>query len=216
MTNKLTILLSIILIFTIFISKKKEKEMSNEIQTNQENQNLQKATFGEGCFWCTEAVFKEIEGVVKTEVGYAGGYVENPTYEEVCTGETGHAEVCQITFDPEKISYSELLEIFFKTHDPTSLNRQGEDVGTQYRSVIFYHNDEQKNLTIEFIKKLEEEKIYSKKIVTQVEPLKNFYRAEEYHQNYFEKNPDRAYCRLVVAPKVEKTRKIFEDRLKKK
>ncbi|NPV12477.1 MAG: peptide-methionine (S)-S-oxide reductase MsrA [Ignavibacteria bacterium] len=184
-------------------------------QTKNKNElNYELATFGGGCFWCTEAVFKQIDGVIETEVGYAGGDVENPTYEQVCTGKTGHAEVCQIKFDPEKISYNELLEIFFKTHDPTTLNRQGADVGTQYRSVIFYHNETQKNLAIEFIKKLEREGVFSKPIVTQVEPLKNYYRAEEYHQNYFEKNPYSTYCIFVVAPKVEKTKKIFQNKLK--
>jgi peptide-methionine (S)-S-oxide reductase len=184
-------------------------------QTKDKNElNYELATFGGGCFWCTEAIFKQIDGVIETEVGYAGGDVENPTYEQVCTGKTGHAEVCQIKFDPEKISYNELLEIFFKTHDPTTLNRQGADVGTQYRSVIFYHNETQKNLAIEFIKKLEREGVFSKPIVTQVEPLKNYYRAEEYHQNYFEKNPYSTYCIFVVAPKVEKTKKIFQNKLK--
>ncbi len=172
------------------------------------------ATFGGGCFWCTEAVFKQIDGVISTEVGYAGGNIENPTYEQVCTDKTGHAEVCRIKFDPEKISYQELLEIFFKTHDPTTLNRQGADVGTQYRSVIFYHNEVQKNLALEFIKKLERDGVYSNQIVTQVEPLKNYYRAEEYHQNYFEKNPYSTYCVFVVSPKVDKTKKLFKDKLK--
>jgi len=180
-----------------------------------DNKKYELATFGGGCFWCTEAVFKQIDGVVETVVGYSGGDVENPTYEQVCTGTTGHAEVCQVKYDPEKISYKDLLEVFFKTHDPTTLNRQGADVGTQYRSVIFYHNDVQKNLALEYIKKLEREGVYSKPIVTQVEPLKNFYRAEEYHQNYFEKNPYSTYCIFVVAPKVDKTKKLFKERLKK-
>ncbi|MCX8057617.1 MAG: peptide-methionine (S)-S-oxide reductase MsrA [Ignavibacteria bacterium] len=183
-------------------------------QTNNVISNLEKATFGGGCFWCTEAVFRQLKGVVETVVGYSGGELESPTYEQVCTGTTGHAEVCQVTFNPEIISYNDLLEVFFKTHDPTTLNRQGADVGTQYRSVIFYHNDAQRDLAIKFIKKLEEEKVYSQPIVTQVEPLKNFYPAEEYHQNYFEKNPNKAYCIFVVAPKVEKTKKIFKEKLR--
>lgn len=182
--------------------------MSEKAETKQqENVKVEKATFGGGCFWCTEAVFKLIDGVVATEVGYAGGDLPNPTYEQVCTGTTGHAEVCQITYNPEIVSYNKLLEIFFKSHDPTTLNRQGADVGTQYRSVIFYHNEEQKNLAINFIKKLELEGVFSKPIVTQVEPLKNYYRAEEYHQNYFEKNPFSTYCIFVVAPKVDKIKK---------
>lgn len=184
---------------------------SNQNQDSSNKNKLEKATFGGGCFWCTEAVFKQINGVISTEVGYAGGKVEAPTYEQVCTGTTGHAEVCQVTFNPDLVSYTELLEIFFKTHDPTTLNRQGADIGTQYRSVIFYHNEKQKNLSLEFIDTLERKKLFSKPIVTQVEPLKNYYRAEEYHQNYFEKNPQSAYCIFVVAPKVEKTKKILQE-----
>ncbi|MGB9664501.1 MAG: peptide-methionine (S)-S-oxide reductase MsrA [Ignavibacteria bacterium] len=186
----------------------------NEQIKNLNETKYELATFGGGCFWCTEAVFKQIDGVISNEVGYAGGNVENPSYEQVCTGKTGHAEVCQIKYDPEKISYQELLEVFFKTHDPTTLNRQGADVGTQYRSVIFYHNEVQRNLALEFIKKLERDGAYSNPIVTQIEPLKNYYRAEEYHQNYFEKNPYSTYCVFVVAPKVEKTKNLFKEKLK--
>lgn len=188
-------------------------KMSEKRDTKpQENLKVEKATFGGGCFWCTEAVFRILDGVIETEVGYAGGDFPNPTYEQVCTGTTGHAEVCQVTYNPEKVSYNKLLDIFFKSHDPTTLNRQGADVGTQYRSVIFYHNEEQKNLAINFIKKLELEKKFSKPIVTQVEPFKNYYRAEEYHKNYFEKNPFSTYCIFVVAPKVDK----IKDELGKK
>lgn len=188
---------------------------AQQFYINQEKSSLQKATFGGGCFWCTEAIFKQINGVVETVVGYAGGHVENPTYEQVCSDSTGHAEVCQVTFNPDKISYEELLEIFFKTHDPTSLNRQGADIGTQYRSVIFYHDETQKRLATDYIKKLEKSGIFSQKIVTTIEPLKNFYRAEEYHQNYFEKNPYSSYCIFVVSPKVEKFKKIFNNKLKR-
>lgn len=188
--------------------------MNDRQQTDSENSNFETATFGGGCFWCTEAVFKQINGVVKTTVGYSGGSVENPTYEQVCTGKTGHAEVCQVVFDPEKVSYVDLLNVFFKTHDPTTLNRQGADVGTQYRSVIFYHNEAQKNLAIEFISKLEREKVFNDPIVTTVEPIKNFHKAEEYHQNYFEKNPYSTYCIFVVKPKVDKTKKLFKEKLK--
>lgn len=181
---------------------------------NFENQNFETATFGGGCFWCTEAVFKQLKGVINTTVGYSGGNVENPTYEQVCTGKTGHAEVCQVVFDPQVISYTELLDVFFKTHDPTTLNRQGADVGTQYRSVIFYHNEVQKNSALEFIAKLEREKVFYNPIVTAVESLKNFYKAEEYHQDYFEKNPYSTYCIFVVKPKVDKTKKLFKEKIK--
>lgn len=187
----------------------------NTLQQNDlQDSKFETATFGGGCFWCTEAVFKQLNGVINTTVGYSGGDVENPTYEQVCTGKTGHAEVCQVVFNPVIISYTELLEVFFKTHDPTTLNHQGADVGTQYRSVIFYHNEKQKNLAIEYIKKLEREQAYSDPIVTKVEPIKNFYKAEEYHQNYFEKNPYSTYCIFVVKPKVNKARNIFIDKLK--
>lgn len=172
------------------------------------------ATFGGGCFWCTEAIFERVKGVQKVESGYAGGTVPNPDYELVSTGRTGHAEVVQITFDPERISFLELLEIFFKTHDPTTLNRQGADVGTQYRSIILYHNEQQKELAMEIIQKLDSERIWSDSIVTKVEPFRTFYSAEAYHQEYFEKNPNLGYCRLVITPKVEKFEKIFKEMLK--
>ena len=214
MIKIITIILLNILFTISTLNCKGKTTMDNQTEIF-DNKKYELATFGGGCFWCTEAVFKQIDGVVETVVGYAGGDVENPTYEQVCTGTTGHAEVGQVKYDPEKISYKDLLEVFFKTHDPTTLNRQGADVGTQYRSVIFYHNDVQKNLALEYIKKLEREDVYSKPIVTQVEPLKNFYRAEEYHQNYFEKNPYSTYCIFVVAPKVDKTKKLFKDKLKK-
>ena len=214
MIKIITIILLNILFTISTLNCKGKTTMDNQTEIF-DNKKYELATFGGGCFWCTEAVFKQIDGVIETVVGYSGGDVENPTYELVCTGTTGHAEVCQVKYDPEKISYKDLLEVFFKTHDPTTLNRQGADVGTQYRSVIFYHNDVQKNLALEYIKKLEREDVYSKPIVTQVEPLKNFYRAEEYHQNYFEKNPYSTYCIFVVAPKVDKTKKLFKDKLKK-
>lgn len=179
------------------------------------NTELQTATFGAGCFWCVEAVFQRLDGVVSVVSGYSGGDVENPTYEQVCTGTTGHAEACQIKFDPKKISYKDLLEVFWKTHDPTTLNRQGEDVGTQYRSVIFFHTDEQRKLAEEYKRKLDEAGVFDKPIVTEITPFKNFYPAEDYHQNYFNTNPNKPYCRLVIAPKVEKFEKVFKDKLKK-
>jgi peptide-methionine (S)-S-oxide reductase len=177
---------------------------------------MELATFGGGCFWCTEAVFLELEGVEKVVSGYSGGYVENPTYTQVCTGTTGHAEVIQIEYDPEKVSFEELLEVHFKTHDPTSLNQQGNDVGPQYRSAVFYHTPEQKETTERIIKALNDEKAYRRPIVTEVTELTKFWPAEDYHQNYFALNGNaNPYCAAVVQPKVEKFRKVFKDKLKK-
>jgi peptide-methionine (S)-S-oxide reductase len=177
--------------------------------------NLQTATFGSGCFWCTEAIFERLNGVVKVESGYSGGNVENPTYEEVCTGTTGHAEVTQITYDPSVISYDELLEVFWKTHDPTTLNRQGNDMGTQYRSVIFYHNEEQKKLAEKYKAELYKSGAWDNPIVTEISQFTNFYPAENYHQDYYNNNPNQGYCAFVIAPKLEKFEKVFKDKLKK-
>lgn len=177
---------------------------------------MQKATFGGGCFWCVEAVFENVEGVSSVVSGYSGGTVKNPTYEQVTSGTTGHAEACQVAYDPAKVSFDELLEIFWKTHDPTTLNRQGNDHGTQYRSVIFYHDQDQKRLAEEYRKKLDGEKIYDDPIVTEIVPFEVFYTAEKYHQDYFDQNPDQAYCRFVIQPKVEKFKKVFRDKLKEK
>lgn len=174
------------------------------------NKVVELATFGGGCFWCIEAVFKQVPGVISVTSGYAGGHTENPTYKEVCSGETGHAEVVQVEFDPQKVSYRELLDIFWQSHDPTSLNRQGADVGTQYRSIILYHNEEQKKIAEE--SKREISKYYDKPIVTEIVPLKKFYRAEEYHQNFYEKNPNYGYCVVVIKPKVEKVKKILKEK----
>ena len=179
-------------------------------------ENLEKATFGSGCFWCTEAVFERLNGVQKVVSGYAGGTVENPTYEEVCSETTGHAEVTQITYDPKVITYDELLEVFWKTHDPTTLNRQGNDVGTQYRSVIFYHNEEQKQFAEKYKEELIKSGAWDKPIVTEISPINNFYSAEGYHQDYYENNPNQGYCAFVIAPKVEKFEKVFKDKLKNK
>jgi peptide-methionine (S)-S-oxide reductase len=174
------------------------------------------ATLGTGCFWCTEAIFKELKGVISVMPGYSGGYTENPTYKEVCNGNTGYAECAQIVFDPSKLSYEELLEVFWKVHDPTSLNRQGGDVGTQYRSVIFYHSDEQKNLAEKFKTELDRSGAYDKPIVTQIVPMEKFYPAENYHQDYYEYNKDKnPYCSVVIKPKLEKFRKVFAGKLKK-
>ena len=178
------------------------------------SESMELATFGGGCFWCTEAIFKDLKGVNSVISGYSGGEVENPSYQEVCTGKTGHAEAVQIEFDPSVVPFSKLLEIFFATHDPTTLNRQGNDVGTQYRSVIFYHNQKQKETAETVIDRLNKENVYGKPVVTVVEPWKNFFKAEDYHQDYFENNPDQSYCQYVIAPKVEKFQKIFKDLLK--
>lgn len=199
----------------------KEKEKEQLISENKEpvkmevEKGLEVATFGGGCFWCTEAIFLELEGVKKVESGYTGGKVANPTYDEVSTGTTGHAEATQITFDPAKISFGELLEIFFATHDPTTLNRQGADVGTQYRSEVFYHNDAQKKITEDYIKVLNTENTFGKPVVTKVSPAPKFYVAEDYHQNYYARNKGKSYCSYVITPKVEKVRKQYSDKLKK-
>lgn len=184
------------------------------LNMNAQNKHYETATFGMGCFWCTEAIFQELKGVISVTPGYAGGHVKNPTYEQVCEGNTGHTEVAQIIFDPLQISFQELLEVFFKVHDPTTLNRQGEDVGFQYRSVIFYHNEEQKKLAEYFKQKLNEKKVFDKPIVTAIEPFTNFYAAEDYHKNYFRLNSNKPYCQLVIKPKVEKFEKIFKDKIK--
>ena len=173
------------------------------------------ATLGGGCFWCTEAIFNELKGVEKVESGYSGGTVPNPTYEQVCTGATGHAEVVQITFDPSVISFKEILQVFFTLHDPTTLNRQGGDVGTQYRSAIFHHNQEQKATAEQVIKETEASGIWNAPIVTQVEPFTAFYKAEEYHQEYFKNNRYQPYCQMVIAPKVAKLRTYYHEKLRK-
>jgi peptide-methionine (S)-S-oxide reductase len=179
------------------------------------NTNLQTATLAGGCFWCLEAVYDEIKGVYSVESGYAGGQMDNPTYREVCNGNTEHAEVVQVHFDPNVVSYRDLLNVFFAIHDPTTLNRQGADVGTQYRSAIFYHDDEQKNIAEELIRDLNSQQIWDRPIVTEVAKLDKFYMAEDYHQEYFARNPYQPYCQAVVAPKVSKFRKHFLDLLKK-
>jgi methionine-S-sulfoxide reductase len=172
---------------------------------------LETATFGGGCFWCVEAVYQRVHGVTKVVSGYAGGHVPNPTYEQVCTKLTGHAEVCQITFDPSIVSFDEMLLIFFKSHDPTTLNQQGNDHGPQYRSVVFYDGEQQRVATEKMIAKLQEEKVFKRKIVTEVSPLPDFYPAEGYHQNYFKLNPQQGYCRMVIQPKVEKFERMFKE-----
>jgi peptide-methionine (S)-S-oxide reductase len=172
------------------------------------------ATFATGCFWCTEAKFQQLRGVEKVTSGFAGGHVANPTYQQVCTGTTGHAEACNIIYDPSQISYDELLQAFFVAHDPTQLNRQGNDVGTQYRSAVFYHNNSQKEKVVYYIKRLNEEKAYKSKIVTQVAPYTAFYKAEGYHQDYFNKNGSQPYCKYVIQPELDKFKRAFKDKLK--
>ena len=188
------------------IKKGQEEKMSDV--------KLETATFGGGCFWCVEAIFQDLKGVKSVKSGYAGGHVKNPSYKEVCTGTTGHAEVTQIEFDPSVISYDDLLYVFWRTHDPTTLNRQGADVGTQYRSVIFYHDEKQKEVAEKSKKETDASGLYPNPIVTQIEPFTNFYEAEDYHQDYYNLNPNQPYCRLVIDPKVQKFKKQFKEKLK--
>ncbi|MGH3087299.1 MAG: peptide-methionine (S)-S-oxide reductase MsrA [Rubrobacteraceae bacterium] len=179
-----------------------------------ENGRYEVATFGGGCFWCVEAVFKELRGVEKVESGYSGGHVENPTYRQACSGTTGHIEVVQVTFDPEEISFRDILSVFFATHDPTTKDRQGADVGPQYRSAVLYHDEDQKRVAEELIAELEADGIWNAPIVTEVTPFEKFYVAEDYHQDYFENNPGQPYCQVIIAPKVAKFRKENLERLK--
>ena len=185
-------------------------------QKNQKNmdKNLAVATFGNGCFWCTEAIFQRLKGVESVLPGYSGGHVKNPAYREVCMGDTGHAEAIQITYDPEIISYRTLLEVFFYTHDPTTLNRQGNDVGTQYRSVIFYRNEKEKKEAEKIIEQLENDKVYSSRIVTELVPFDHFYEAEEYHQDYYNNNKNQPYCRAVINPKLDKFLKKYHSKIR--
>lgn len=212
MKNKLAIAVIItILSFIVFAKNATDKR----IETNYTmNDNLALATFGNGCFWCTEAIFQDLKGVKTVMPGYTGGKTDNPTYYEVCTGLTGHAEVIQISYDPAVISYRELLDIFFYTHDPTTLNRQGNDVGTQYRSVIYYHDKEQKKEALTMIEQLEMEKVFDDEIVTEVTRLGKFYFAEDYHKNYYNNNKDQPYCRAVINPKLDKFYKKYKSKIK--
>ncbi len=175
---------------------------------------MEKATLGAGCFWCVEAVFDQLKGVEQVQSGYSGGHIKNPAYKEVCTGRTGHAEVVQITYNPKIISFEDILEVFWAVHDPTTLNRQGADVGTQYRSAIFYHSDKQKEIAEAYIKQLNELKTFEDPIVTEVTKFENFYPAEDYHEDYYKRNGDQPYCRMVIRPKVRKFQKLFEEKLK--
>ena len=197
------------------LSADKKVENKKYTQNIKSMNQFELATFGNGCFWCTEVIFEQLEGVKKVESGYAGGQIKNPSYKEVCSGTTGHAEVIRLTYDPKVISYRELLDVFFNTHDPTTLNRQGADVGTQYRSVIFYHNEDQKTVANEMINDLENENVFEDKIVTEVTPINNYYVAENYHQDYYNNNTNQGYCRAVINPKLEKFIKKYKSKLKK-
>ena len=195
-------------------NKKILEDMSNSTTTNS-TKMIDTLTIGGGCFWCVEAQLQLLDGVKTVKSGYAGGQVKNPSYKEVCTGLTGHAEVIQVTFDNSILTLDELLAAFWQAHDPTQLNRQGNDVGTQYRSVIFYRNEEQKKLADDYKKKLNDEKVYDKPVVTEISPLEVFYPAENYHQNYYNDNSSQGYCQYVIAPKMEKFRKVFKEKIKK-
>lgn len=189
---------------------------SSVFSQNKKASNLETITLGGGCYWCVEAVYENLDGVKSVVSGFSGGKTANPTYEEVCTGTTGHAEVVQITYDKNVTDINEIFKVFFTVHDPTTLNRQGADVGTQYRSVIFYKNAEQKKAAESIIAELNKAKVYNNPIVTKVEPFKVFYKAEDYHQNYYANNKNQPYCKMVIQPKIEKFEKVFKDKLKKK
>lgn len=219
-TRKLSMTLFVISLVNLISCAQppKKDKMTAALATNGEVNavNTDTATFANGCFWCTEAIFEQLDGVISATSGYTGGQTKNPTYKEVCTGETGHAEALQIVYDPKKISFDELLEVFWETHDPTTLNRQGADVGTQYRSGIFYHNEEQKQKAEKYKAELNKSGAFNNPIVTEITPFTKFYTAENYHQEYFENNENNnPYCKVVIRPKVDKFRKVFKDKLKK-
>jgi peptide-methionine (S)-S-oxide reductase len=192
-----------------------ETDKSAANQKQKQGKKVKTATFGAGCFWCVEAVFQELDGVHSVKSGYTGGHVDNPTYEQICTGRTGHAEVCLIKYDPEKITFKELLEVFWMTHDPTTLNRQGVDTGTQYRSAVFYHDEEQKRLSEKYKNALNEQSAFGRPIITEIVAAETFYPCEKYHDNYFKDNPNAGYCRAIIRPKMKKFRKAFAEKLKK-
>ena len=205
-----------LLLSCILVSCKQDIKAEKQIVStnNQSNSGMDTATFGAGCFWCVEAQFQMLDGVQSVSSGFSGGTVKNPAYREVCNGTTGHAEVCQILYDPKKITYDELLAAFWQSHDPTQLNRQGNDVGTQYRSVIYYHSEEQKKLAESYKQQLNASGAWTKPIVTEISPIGPFYKADDYHQNYFNQNGSESYCQYVIQPKVEKFKKVFKDKLK--
>ncbi len=201
-------------LFILAFACKGTAEKSNNTEFMEfKEKKYEYATIGGGCFWCIEAIFMEVRGISKATSGYSGGTVKNPSYREVTSGRTGHAEVVQLEFDPEIISYKDILEIFFHLHDPTTLNRQGADVGTQYRSVIFYHNDEQEKIARQVFEEIGRSDLWENSLVTEISPLGEFYVAEDYHQNYYANNPNQPYCTFVISPKLSKLRKLFKDRL---
>lgn len=206
--------IAFLLLFGLGSCEAKHGQKLIELKKENMSETRDTATFGAGCFWCVEAVFLELKGVLSVESGYSGGRIANPTYKEVCSGLTGHAEVVRIVFDSSTISYQELLEVFFTAHDPTTLNRQGADVGTQYRSVIYYHHQTQQELARFFIDKLNSEKAFPNPVVTELSPATIFYKAEDYHQNYYAENQNQGYCRLVIKPKLDKVRKVFAEKIK--
>ena len=208
------VLVSTVLSFFSCGNKTQLTDKKMEVKKEIMNDSVQVATFAGGCFWCTEAVFLEVKGVKKIVSGFTGGFIKNPAYREVCNETTGHAEGIQITFNPKEVAYEDLLEIFFATHDPTTLNKQGADVGTQYRSAIFYHSKEQKEKAEKYIQLIEKEKLYANQIVTQIEEAGVFYLAEDYHQNYYNQNKEQGYCQYVIAPKLDKLRKYYKSKLK--
>ena len=218
---KTTLTAALIGFTTLFSCAQKKPSSSNMTNENTESKNqnalpaVETATFANGCFWCTEAIFEELNGVISATSGYTGGKTETPTYKQVCTGETGHAECLQIVYDPLKITFDELLEVFWETHDPTTLNRQGADDGTQYRSGVFYHNEEQKEKAEKYKAELDKSGAFDKPIVTEITPFTKFYAAEDYHQQYFDNNENtNPYCKIVIRPKLDKFRKVFKDKLK--
>ncbi|WP_073067205.1 peptide-methionine (S)-S-oxide reductase MsrA [Fodinibius roseus] len=214
MNKRYTLLLAGILIFAACNSKAQKTPSMQEENIQPSDTTLQEATFGAGCFWCVEAIFEEVKGVKSVVAGYAGGQEKNPTYRQVSSGSTGHAEVTRIVYDPSVVSYEQLLEVLWHTHNPTTKNRQGADVGPQYRSVIFYHNDDQKIIAEKSLKKTDQSDLWEDPIVTEIEPITNYSRAENYHQNYYENNPNAGYCTVVIAPKLKKFRKEFSHMLK--
>jgi len=213
---KLYSIIGLILLFNLSCNGANTDKKNNKIEkmTTTATPQSDTATFGAGCFWCAEAIFSRVNGVIAVVSGYSGGKNKNPTYKEVCSGQTGHAEVCQIIYDPKVVTYDELLQIFWQTHDPTTLNKQGADEGTQYRSVIFYFNEEQKEKASYYKEQFNKENTFGSPVVTEITPFTAFYQAEDYHQDYFEANPKQPYCSFVIAPKVEKFEKIFKDKLK--
>ena len=215
-SNKKNFILPFVLLLNSVLFSCTENKNNSVVTTtdNQQFNTMDTATFGAGCFWCVEAQFQILEGVLKVTSGYSGGKNSNPSYEAVCSGTTGHAEVIQIIYDPSIIKYEELLEAFWQTHDPTQLNRQGNDIGSQYRSVIFYHNETQKQLALKYKNELNSSKIWLNPIVTEISQLVDFFPAENYHQNYFNENPNQSYCQFVIVPKLEKFKKVFQSKLK--